>query len=108
MLCRSVTVDAVRVGGPRRRRREEVVVSFLAPAPAARVGGGPRHGPWRGGRGWRGEDWGLHRGGPGASTLMRRQLRAEKDAATVEGDVGCVVLLSVVGDTLGAFPVGPL
>ena len=50
----------------------------------------------------------LHRGGPGASTLMRRQLRAEKDAATVEGDVGCVVLLSVVGDTLGAFPVGPL
>ena len=33
----------------------------------------------------------LHRGGPGASTLMRRQLRAEKDAATVEGDVGCVV-----------------
>lgn len=51
----------------------------------------------------------LHRGGPGASTLMRRQLRAEEDAAAVEGDVGCVVLLSVVGDphAPGRFSSGP-
>lgn len=44
------------------------------------------------------------------STLMRRQLRAEKDAAAVEGDVGCVVPLSVVGEgdpRGGAFAVGP-
>jgi hypothetical protein len=40
--------------------------------------------------------------GPGGATLMRRQLHAEEDAAAVEGDVGCVVLLSEDGRARGA------
>jgi hypothetical protein len=38
---------------------------------------------------------------------MRRQLHAEEDAAAVEGDVGCVVPLSVVGEPGGRFSGGP-
>ena len=47
------------------------------------------------------------RRGPAGATLMRRQLHAEEDAAAVEGDVGCVVLLSEGGRARGRFSSGP-
>ena len=47
------------------------------------------------------------RRGPAVATLMRRQLHAEEDAAAVEGDVGCVVLLSEGGRARGRFSSGP-